>query len=125
MKKRVLAALLTICMLAVMVPTSFAASSASTIEERLQQISSISPYQNASYQVRTKATDSAFASKAVSVRVTAAAVDVDWQSVYRELVLEQVSNDGNPDSPSTYCLRDLNGDGAVRGAGRCAVYCAA
>ena len=111
MKKRVLAALLIICMLAVMVPTSFAASSASTIEERLQQISSTSPYQNASYQVCTKATDSAFASKAVAVRVTAAAVDVDWQSVYRELVLEQVSNDGNPDSPSTYCLQDLNGDG--------------
>ena len=49
MKKRILSAILTLCILAAMTPFSFAASPEGDIEERLQQISSTSPYQNASY----------------------------------------------------------------------------
>lgn len=49
MKSRFLAVLLSLCLLAVMLPVSFAASSASAIAARLQQISQTSPYQDASY----------------------------------------------------------------------------
>ena len=59
------------------------------------------------YQVRYRATTSAFASDPVSVRVTgSAAAAADWPDIYMGLVAEQDKNDA-----ATYRLADLNGDG--------------
>ena len=49
MRKKIIAALLSFCLLVGMAPTAFAASSVTEIETRLQQISSVSPYKDASY----------------------------------------------------------------------------
>lgn len=49
MRKKIIAALLSFCLLAGMMPAAFAASPASAIQSRLQQISSVSPYKDASY----------------------------------------------------------------------------
>ena len=49
MKKRIFAVLLSLCLLAGMMPAAFAASPASEIETRLRQISSVSPYKDAAY----------------------------------------------------------------------------
>ena len=44
MKKRIFAVLLSLCLLAGMMPAAFAASPASEIETRLRQISSVNPH---------------------------------------------------------------------------------
>ena len=66
------------------------------------------------YQVRYRATSTAFASASVSVQVTQQAAPLsNWPDIYLALVTEQYNTDSNSQYQSycTYRLADLNGDG--------------